>query len=101
MLLKQLCRDWLRSSTDSAQPWLRSGVASYDRVTRLQVEEIEEVEAGLATDAQRFFVLTQTDNMWKEHLQARSSTQSCLGMSCLFCIPYVFSPCPYCKGATI
>ena len=37
-----------------------------------QVEEVEAVEKGLATDAQRFFVLTQTDNMWKEHLQVRT-----------------------------
>ena len=35
----------------------------------LQVKEIEEVEEGLLNEAQRFFVLTQTDNMWKEHLQ--------------------------------
>ena len=34
-----------------------------------QVDEIEAVEKGLSTEAQRFFVLTQTDNMWKEHLQ--------------------------------
>lgn len=34
-----------------------------------QVEEIEGVEKGLMQEAQRFFVLTQTDNMWKEHLQ--------------------------------
>lgn len=34
-----------------------------------QVEEIEAVEKGLLQDAQRFFLLTQTDNMWKEHLQ--------------------------------
>ena len=36
----------------------------------LQVEEVNGVEAGLMQDAQRFFVLTQTDNLWKEHLQA-------------------------------
>lgn len=36
------------------------------------MEEVEAVEKGLATDAQRFFVLTQTDNMWKEHLQVRT-----------------------------
>ena len=35
-----------------------------------QVEEVNGVEAGLMQDAQRFFVLTQTDNLWKEHLQA-------------------------------
>ena len=36
----------------------------------LQVEEVNAVEPGLMQDAQRFFVLTQTDNLWKEHLQA-------------------------------
>jgi preprotein translocase subunit SecA len=35
----------------------------------MQVEEIESVEKGLLQEAQRFFVLAQTDNMWKEHLQ--------------------------------
>lgn len=39
-------------------------------VQLLQVEEVNGVEAGLMQDAQRFFVLTQTDNLWKEHLQA-------------------------------
>lgn len=34
------------------------------------MEEVNGVEAGLMQDAQRFFVLTQTDNLWKEHLQA-------------------------------
>ena len=38
-------------------------------VTDPQVEEIEAVEKGLLQEAQRFFLLTQTDNMWKEHLQ--------------------------------
>ncbi len=31
--------------------------------------DIEAVESGLLQEAQRFFLLTQTDNMWKEHLQ--------------------------------
>lgn len=35
----------------------------------VQVDEIEAVEKGLLQEAQRFFLLTQTDNMWKEHLQ--------------------------------
>ena len=39
-------------------------------LSTLQVEEVNSVEAGLMQDAQRFFVLTQTDNLWKEHLQA-------------------------------
>ena len=41
-------------------------------LTRVQVEEVEAVEAGLMQDAQRFFLLTQTDNLWKEHLQVCS-----------------------------
>ena len=41
----------------------------------VQVEQIEGVEEGLFADAQRFFVLTQTDNMWKEHLQVCMSGQ--------------------------
>ncbi len=35
-----------------------------------QVEEVNAAEPGLMQDAERFFVLTQTDNLWKEHLQA-------------------------------
>ena len=34
-----------------------------------QVEQVEGLEQGLMQEAQRFFVLTQTDNLWKEHLQ--------------------------------
>ncbi len=36
----------------------------------IQVEEVNAAEPGLMQDAERFFVLTQTDNLWKEHLQA-------------------------------
>ena len=60
------------SSIEHAQPLLSLGAALNDVVTWRQVEEVEAVEKGLATDAQRFFVLTQTDNMWKEHLQVRT-----------------------------
>ena len=35
----------------------------------VQVEQVEGLEQGLMQEAQRFFVLTQTDNLWKEHLQ--------------------------------
>ena len=31
---------------------------------------MDAAEAGLASKAERFFVLVQTDNLWKEHLQA-------------------------------
>ena len=35
----------------------------------VQVEQVDGLESGLMQEAQRFFVLTQTDNLWKEHLQ--------------------------------
>ena len=35
----------------------------------VQKAETEAVEPGLMQEAQRFFLLTQTDNLWKEHLQ--------------------------------
>ena len=31
-------------------------------------------------EAQRFFVLTQTDNLWKEHLQAIKFLQQAVGL---------------------
>jgi len=30
---------------------------------------VEEYEPGLMSEAQRFFLLSQTDSLWKEHLQ--------------------------------
>ena len=51
----------------------------------MQVEQTEGLEKGLMQEAQRFFVLTQTDNLWKEHLQVSwdpaklSSYQHCWG----------------------
>ena len=36
----------------------------------LKKAEMDAAEAGLASKAERFFVLVQTDNLWKEHLQA-------------------------------
>lgn len=34
----------------------------------------------MAQAAQRFFVLTQTDNLWKEHLQAIKFLQQAVGL---------------------
>jgi len=34
----------------------------------------------LVQEAQRFFVLTQTDNLWKEHLQAIKFLQQAVGL---------------------
>jgi len=45
-----------------------------------KVEEVEGVEKGLMWQAERFFVLTQTDNLWKQHLQAIKFLQTAVGL---------------------
>lgn len=54
----QLCR--------SPPACSKRGVEAYYK----KREEMEGAEAGLSSKAERFFVLVQTDNLWKEHLQA-------------------------------
>lgn len=36
---------------------------------RQKRDAVDGLEPGLMQEAQKFFVLTQTDNLWKEHLQ--------------------------------
>ncbi len=45
-----------------------------------KVEAVEALQTGLMQDAQRFFMLTQTDNLWKEHLQAIKFLQTAVGL---------------------
>jgi preprotein translocase subunit SecA len=52
------------------------GLAAY----RAKVAAVDAVEPGLAADAARFFVLAQTDNLWKEHLQAMKFLQQAVGL---------------------
>lgn len=54
----------------------RRGVAAYEA----KVAEIEAAEAGLAAKAGRFFVLAQTDNLWKEHLMAIKFLQQAVSL---------------------
>jgi preprotein translocase subunit SecA len=42
--------------------------------------EIEALQPGLMTEAERYFVLSQTDNLWKEHLQAIKFVQQAVGL---------------------
>ena len=61
----------------------------------IQVEEVNAIEPGLMQDAERFFVLTQTDNLWKEHLQAikflqQVGTTGCLHAQCTCCLSIHF-----------
>ncbi|MCO5561757.1 hypothetical protein L7F22_015380 [Adiantum nelumboides] len=43
-------------------------------------QEVENEAAGLMTEAERFFVLNQTDRLWKEHLQALKFLQQAVGL---------------------
>ena len=43
-------------------------------------EEVEAAQPGLMGEAEKFFVLTQTDNLWKEHLQAIKFVQQAVGL---------------------
>lgn len=45
-----------------------------------KVKMIEEYEPGLMGEAQRFFLLSQTDALWKEHLQAIKFLQQAVGL---------------------
>lgn len=42
--------------------------------------QVEEETPGLMTEAERYFVLSQTDRLWKEHLQALKFLQQAVGL---------------------
>lgn len=49
--------------------------------TLLQMQRIVTEKApGLMEEAERYFVLSQTDNLWKEHLQALKFVQQAVGL---------------------
>jgi hypothetical protein len=51
---------------DGLRSYLRQlATAAYQQ----KAAAVEDIEGGLMQEAQKFFVLTQTDNLWKEHLQ--------------------------------
>jgi preprotein translocase subunit SecA len=52
------------------------GAAAYEQ----KVEAVEAVEPGLMAEAQRFFLLTQMDAQWKEHLAAVKFLQQSVGL---------------------
>ncbi|KAG1669742.1 hypothetical protein FOA52_001571 [Chlamydomonas sp. UWO 241] len=52
------------------------GVDAYRR----KVAEVEAVASGMMPEAQKFFLLTQTDMLWKEHLQAIKFLQQAVGL---------------------
>jgi preprotein translocase subunit SecA len=50
------------------------------RAACVQKRAVEEVQEGLMKEAERFFLLTQIDNIWKEHLQAMTFLRQAVGL---------------------
>ena len=54
----------------------KAGAQAY----QMKRDFVEEVDAGLMTEAERFFVLRNVDQLWKEHLQAIKFIQQAVGL---------------------
>ena len=50
--------------------------AAYD----LKESQIEKHRPGLMREAERFFILQQIDNLWREHLQSMDSLRESVGL---------------------
>jgi len=46
----------------------------------LKESQIEELRPGLMREAERFFILQQIDNLWREHLQSMDSLRESVGL---------------------
>ena len=46
----------------------------------LKESQIENYRPGLMREAERFFILQQIDNLWREHLQAMDSLRESVGL---------------------
>ena len=46
----------------------------------LKESQIENYKSGLMRDAERFFILQQIDNLWREHLQSMDSLRESVGL---------------------
>jgi preprotein translocase subunit SecA len=46
----------------------------------IKENQVEKVQAGLMRQVERFFILQQIDNLWREHLQAMDSLRDSIGL---------------------
>ena len=46
----------------------------------LKESKIETIRSGLMREAERFFILQQIDNLWREHLQSMDSLRESVGL---------------------
>lgn len=76
-LLNDLTVEQLPSDFESLRVYLRKR----GREVYLQKrQQIEDETKGLMTEAERFFILSQTDRLWKEHLQSLKFLQQAVGL---------------------
>ena len=81
-LMNDLTEDVLRAeASKGGVEGLRNYLVKRGKDAYLQKRgEIEALQPGLMTEAERYFVLSQTDNLWKEHLQAIKFVQQAVGL---------------------
>lgn len=76
-LLNDLTVEQLPMDFESLREYLRKqGQEAYLR----KRQQIEATSSGLMREAERFFVLSQTDRLWKEHLQSLKFLQQAVGL---------------------
>jgi len=46
----------------------------------LKESQIDKIRPGLMREAERFFILQQIDNLWREHLQSMDSLRESVGL---------------------
>jgi preprotein translocase subunit SecA len=46
----------------------------------IKEHQVDSIRPGLMRDAERFFILQQIDNLWREHLQAMESLRESVGL---------------------
>ena len=70
------------SSRPLALPRVRESrpPAIVESCTCTQARAVNEAQPGLMQEAQRFFLLTQIDNLWKEHLQSMQFLRQAVGL---------------------
>ncbi len=77
-LLKDLqVKDIFALSVDELKNYLKEQLrTAYD----LKESQIENNRPGLMREAERFFILQQIDNLWREHLQSMDSLRESVGL---------------------
>jgi preprotein translocase subunit SecA len=46
----------------------------------MKENQVDRVRAGLMREAERFFILQQIDNLWREHLQSMEGLRESVGL---------------------